>query len=101
MLEMSGCNREGGMTNTSRIFSGRRARSSRMLATFAVGACVVLAGSQAAFAKEVQPSDPPAIDCATVRLHVAEHGRAKSITWAVKNGFSWAQIAAARRCLKG
>jgi hypothetical protein len=46
---------------------------------------------------------PPAtsVDCATVRYHVAEHGKAKSIAWAVKNGYSWAQINEARKCLKG
>lgn len=46
---------------------------------------------------------PPvtSVDCATVRYHVAEHGKAKSIAWAVKNGYSWAQINEARKCLKG
>lgn len=46
---------------------------------------------------------PPAmpVDCATIRYHVAEHGKAKSIAWAVKNGYTWAQINEARRCLKG
>lgn len=53
-------------------------------------------GQQQSFAPPAMP-----VDCATIRYHVAEHGRAKSIAWAIKNGYSWAQINEARRCLKG
>lgn len=45
--------------------------------------------------------EPPVIDCASVRQAVAEHGVVRSIEWARRNGFSWRQIAAARKCLKG
>jgi len=48
-----------------------------------------------------QMAVPSGIDCVTVRYYVNEHGRAKSIAWAIKNGYSWAQIAQARRCLRG
>lgn len=43
---------------------------------------------------------PPGIDCATVRQYVAEHGKAKALAWAISQGYSWQQIAAARKCLR-
>jgi hypothetical protein len=42
---------------------------------------------------------PPGIDCNLIRAYVAEHGKAKALAWAIEQGYSWAQIAAARRCL--
>lgn len=32
------------------------------------------------------------VDCAVVRSHVAEHGRAKAIAWARQQGYSWSEI---------
>jgi hypothetical protein len=43
---------------------------------------------------------PPGIDCNLIRSYVAEHGKAKALGWAIKQGYSWGQISAARRCLK-
>ncbi len=66
----------------------------------AVCALLAPATTSAAFAGE-QVSAPMAVDCMTVRYYVSEHGRAKSIAWAIKNGYSWAQISEAKRCLRG
>jgi hypothetical protein len=43
---------------------------------------------------------PAGITCELVREKVAEHGRAVAWAWALKQGYSFAQISAARRCLK-
>lgn len=40
------------------------------------------------------------IDCNAVRQYVAEYGKAKALAWAIKEGYSWRQIAEAKRCLK-
>ena len=45
-------------------------------------------------------ADKPQIDCALVRQYVAEHGKARALAWALENGFTWAQIREARRCLR-
>lgn len=42
---------------------------------------------------------PAGATCEIVREKVAEHGRAASLAWAIKQGFSFAQIRAAKRCL--
>lgn len=43
---------------------------------------------------------PPGVDCSMIRSYVAEHGRAKALAWALREGYSWRQIAEAKRCLK-
>ncbi len=43
---------------------------------------------------------PAGVDCATIRQYVAEHGKAAAIKWAIENGYSFAQIRNAIRCLK-
>ena len=43
---------------------------------------------------------PPGVDCTTVRALVAHHGKARALLWALKQGYSLSDIAAARRCLK-
>ena len=43
---------------------------------------------------------PPGVDCNIIRNYVAEHGKAKALAWAIHEGYSWSQIAAAKRCLK-
>lgn len=43
---------------------------------------------------------PAGATCEIVREKVAEHGKAASLAWALKQGFSFAQIRAAKRCLK-
>jgi hypothetical protein len=42
---------------------------------------------------------PPGATCEIVREKVAEHGKAVALAWAIKQGFSFAQIRAAKRCL--
>jgi hypothetical protein len=44
-------------------------------------------------------ADLPQVDCATIRYYVAEHGKAAALAWAIRNGYSWAEIREARRCL--
>lgn len=46
------------------------------------------------------PANAFQIDCALVRQYVAEHGRAKALAFALKNGATFAQIREARKCLK-
>jgi hypothetical protein len=43
---------------------------------------------------------PPGITCELIREKVAEHGKAVALAWALKQGYSFAQIRVARRCLK-
>ena len=43
---------------------------------------------------------PPGITCDMIREKVAEHGKAVALAWALKNGYSFAQIRIAKRCLK-
>ncbi len=40
------------------------------------------------------------VPCDQIRSLVAEHGKVKAIYWARSHGFTWAQIAEARKCLK-
>ncbi len=40
------------------------------------------------------------VSCDQIRSLVAEHGKVKAIYWARSHGFTWAQIAEARKCLK-
>jgi hypothetical protein len=37
--------------------------------------------------------------CPEVREQVARYGKIEAVRWARASGYSWAQIAAARRCL--
>lgn len=39
-------------------------------------------------------------DCAAIRYYVAVHGKAAAVAWALKNGYSFRDIAAARKCLR-
>lgn len=43
---------------------------------------------------------PNGATCDLVREKVAEHGKAAALAWALKQGYSLAQINRARRCLK-
>jgi hypothetical protein len=47
-----------------------------------------------------EPRLPPGITCEQVRALVAEHGYAKAVYWARANGYSWAQIYEAKKCLR-
>lgn len=43
---------------------------------------------------------PAGITCEMVREKVAEHGKAVALAWALRQGYSFAQIRVAKRCLK-
>lgn len=47
-----------------------------------------------------QPTLPSGITCEMVKAKVAEHGYLKSVYWARSQGYSWAQIKIAKRCLR-
>jgi hypothetical protein len=103
------------MINTTAISFASFSTTTRQRGLSAiVAACTMLApaGMPAAFANgqggvtpaafpSGQTAVPAVVDCVTVRYYVNEHGRAKSVAWAIKNGFSWSQIAEAKRCLRG
>jgi hypothetical protein len=40
------------------------------------------------------------VSCDVIRSQVAEHGKLKAIYWARSHGYTWAQIAEARKCLR-
>jgi hypothetical protein len=42
---------------------------------------------------------PTGITCEMVREKVAEHGKAVALAWALRQGYSFAQIRIARQCL--
>lgn len=42
----------------------------------------------------------PHLTCPVVRELVAEHGKAKALTFAIRHGATWKQIKEARKCLK-
>lgn len=48
----------------------------------------------------IEPQLPPGITCAQVRQLVAQHGYFKALLWAREHGYSWHQIAEAKKCLK-
>lgn len=39
-------------------------------------------------------------NCEAVRSAVAEHGRIAAVRWAREHGYTWSQIAEARKCLR-
>lgn len=45
------------------------------------------------------PANAFQIDCNLVRQYVAEHGKAKALAFALKNGATWKQLQEARKCL--
>lgn len=88
------------MINANDVLFSRALRRKSLAIATAVSALLAPAGMPAAFAAD-QAAAPIPVDCVTIRYYVSEHGKAKSIAWAVKNGYSWAQIAEAKRCLRG
>lgn len=46
------------------------------------------------------PKLPAGYTCEDVRAKVAELGRLKALAFALENGASWAQIRAAKKCLR-
>ncbi|MCK1459173.1 hypothetical protein IVB34_12830 [Bradyrhizobium sp. 2] len=69
------------------------------MAIFALIAVLILLMTIPARASTT-PTLPAGITCEMVRDKVAEYGKAVAWAWALKQGYSFAQIAAARRCLK-
>lgn len=45
------------------------------------------------------PALPFNYDCKTIRTFVAEHGRIEALALAIRNGATFAQLRAARKCL--
>ena len=72
-----------------------------VLAIFFLVAALILLMTRPAWPSTSPNTGLPAgITCELVREKVAEHGKAVAWAWAIKQGYSFAQIAAARRCLK-
>ena len=46
-----------------------------------------------------EPQLPAGASCDQIRALVAEHGKAKALAWAIRNGYSWTDIREARKCL--
>lgn len=71
-----------------------------VIAIFLLVAALILLMTRPAW-----PSTSPNIDlpagatCELVREKVAEHGKAVALAWALKQGYTFAQIRLARRCL--
>jgi hypothetical protein len=51
-------------------------------------------------ALNTEPQLPQGVTCEMIRAQVAQHGYARAIFWARSNGYSWAQIKEAKKCLK-
>ena len=60
----------------------------------ALASPIVLAGGDS------EPQLPAGISCPQVRSLVAEHGYLKALVWARGHGYSWKQIAEAKKCLR-
>lgn len=43
---------------------------------------------------------PVGVDCQIINGYVAQHGKAKAIAFAIKNGATWLQLREASKCLK-
>lgn len=82
-----------------------RRRANFFLLLMVVGIFVLSAALIMLMTRPAWPSTTPdaglpaGATCEIVREKVAEHGRAASLAWAIKQGFSFAQIRAAKRCL--
>jgi len=50
-------------------------------------------------ALSTDPQLPAGVTCEQIKALVAEYGKVRSLTWAVRQGYSWPQIRAAKRCL--
>lgn len=61
---------------------------------------LLLAIALAASLARAEPQLPAGVTCADVRARVAEYGYARAIYWARQNGYSWSQIAEAKKCLR-
>jgi hypothetical protein len=66
---------------------------------FLIVAFILLITPQARASTSSDTGLPSGATCEIVREKVAEHGKAVALAWALRQGFSFAQIRAARRCL--
>jgi len=67
-------------------------------AIFLLVAALILLVTRPAQADEVQL--PAGITCELIRDNVARYGKLIAIAWAIRQGYSAAQIRVARRCLR-
>jgi len=70
-----------------------------VLSIFVLCALLIILMTRPARADEVQGL-PAGITCEMIREKVAEHGKFVALAWAIRQGYSSAQIRVARRCLK-
>ena len=80
----------------------RRATAFLYLTIFSIAfliAILIILMTRPARADEV-PGLPAGITCGMIREKVAEHGKFVALAWAIRQGYSSAQIRVARRCLK-
>ena len=63
------------------------------------GLIVLVALVLAATCVRARAADLP-IPCDQIRALVAEHGKARALAWALENGYSFAMINEARKCLR-
>jgi hypothetical protein len=68
-----------------------------VFAIFVLFAALIILMTRPARADEGLPAG---ITCELIREKVAEHGKFVALAWAIRQGYSPAQIHAARRCLK-
>lgn len=72
-----------------------------VLAIFVLTAALILLMTRPAWPSTLSDNGLPAgITCEMVREKVTEHGKAVALAWAIRQGYSFAQIRAARRCVK-
>jgi hypothetical protein len=67
---------------------------------FLVAALIILMTRPAWPSTSPSTGLPEGITCEMVREKVAEHGKAAALAWALKQGYSFAQIRRAKLCLK-
>jgi hypothetical protein len=82
----------------------RRATAFLMLICFAIfvlcAALIVLMTRPARATPTPEDVLPAGVTCDLIREKVAEYGKLTAWAWALKQGYSLAQIRVARRCLK-
>lgn len=72
-----------------------------VIGIFLMSAALIMLMTRPAWPSQMPDTGLPAgATCELVREKVAEHGKAAALAWALKQGYSLAQIRQARRCLK-
>jgi hypothetical protein len=71
------------------------------LLTLLIAAMICLMTRPAWPAASASISLPSGVTCEMIREKVAEHGYLRSVYWARSQGYSWAQINQAKKCLRG